>query len=153
MLVLLPLIGYDLGDPKTVSTSVGYLLQVSIACRITFCFIKVGTGLCRTCYVTSVTAVWSQQFDTADADNDGRIDRQEWIAHGGDDTGFDLCDSSEDDFESADPESRIDRQEWIDHFGNDLGFNAHDIGDDGTISREELLDDASVSPSPVYAIN
>ena len=76
VLVLLPLIGYGLGDPKTltVSTSVGYLLQVTIACRIIFCFIKVGTGLCRSCYVSSVTAVWSQQSDTADANDDGRID-------------------------------------------------------------------------------
>ena len=92
----------------------------------------------------------ARKFGIIDRDKNGRIDRQEWIAHGGDDTGFDLCDSCKDgaisraeflayDFECSDQDGTIDRQEWIDYFGNDLGFDAHDIGDDGTIGREELL--------------
>ena len=92
VLVLLPLIGYNLGDPKTVSEVVGHLLQVSIACRVTFCFIKIGTGLTAKCYVKRVTAKWSQTFDTADANQDGRIHRQEWIDHFGDINGFDAHD-------------------------------------------------------------
>merc|ERR1712086_373860 len=91
-LVLLPLIGYDLGDPDTVSEVVGYLLQVSIACRVTFCFIKIGTGFCGAWYVKRVTTKWSQTFDSADTNQDGRIHRQEWIAHFGNIKGFDAYD-------------------------------------------------------------
>ena len=96
MLVLLPLIGYDLGDPKTVSAVVGYLLQVTIACRIIFCFLKIGIGFCHSCYVKTVTKKWSQTFDAVDANQDGRIDRQEWISHFGDSKGFDAYDISHD---------------------------------------------------------
>ena len=86
---MLPLIGYDPGPPESVSIVVGYLLQASIASRIMFCFIKVGTGFCRACYVKSVSGKWSQTFDAADTGQDGRIDRLEWITYFGDIKGFD----------------------------------------------------------------
>ena len=149
MLVLLPLIGYDLGDPKTVSTSVGYLLQVSIACRITFCFIKVGTGLCRTCYVRSVTAVWSQQFNTADSDGDGRVDRQEWIAHFGDVKGFDAYDIGHDgcvshaEFLAYQKASRANTHKANAHdkllLDRRQKFGMADVDNDGRINRQEWI--------------
>ena len=94
--MLLPLAGYDLGDPETVSEIVGYLLQFSVACRVVFCLIKITGGLTRTCYLASISYTLSQTFGTTDVDQDGRIDRQEWIAHFGDDTGFDLHDFGHD---------------------------------------------------------
>ena len=97
VLVLLPLIGYDLGDPKTVSTAIGYLLQFSVACRIVFCFLQVfAHKLCRTCYVQKKDAKWSKEFSAVDRDNNGTIDREEWIAYFGDDKEFDAYDLGHD---------------------------------------------------------
>lgn len=182
VLVLLPLIGYDLGDPKTVSTATGYLLQVSVACRIIFCFLQVfGHGLARSCYVNKVDKKWSEEFSAANRDNDDKIDREEWIASFGDDKEFDAYDLGHDGtvsraeylaYERAlrgnvlgstlgnvrdvqpnsmvdqshefgitdeDNDGRINRQEWVARFGDDTGFDLHDIRGDGSISRAEFL--------------
>ena len=147
--MLLLLIEYDLGDPETVSTAVGYLLQVAIACRIVFCFIKVSSGLCRTCYITSVTATWSRTFGIVDVNQDKRIDRQEWIAHFGNDRRFDLYDIGHDGSVSnaeflahekalrgnaheLDAESQL-MVEWSDKFGT------ADVNRDGRIDRQEWI--------------
>merc|ERR1711957_321782 len=94
-----------------------------------------------------------RKFGHADVDNDGRIDRKEWIAHFGDDAGFDLCDIVQDGSVSRaellayeefvaldlDNDDRISRKEWIAYFGDDTGFDSHDVNIDGTISQAELL--------------
>ena len=143
-LVLMPLIGHDLGDAETI----GYLLQASIACRIIFCLMKVAIGLSHTYYLTRTTAKWSEMFGTADVDQDGRIDRNEWIAHFGDDTGFDLRDIghdggvSHDEFLAYEKSLRGARKLDAQHellVNRAREFGTIDLNQDGRIVREEWI--------------
>merc|ERR1711865_751348 len=91
-----------------------------------------------------------------DADGDGKISREEWIARYGSDAGFDQYDLDGDgiidanEFRmakcaeiqftrlDADGDGKITREEWIAKYGSDAGFDMYDLDGDGIIDSDEF---------------
>ena len=95
------------------------------------------------------------EHDKLDANHDGKISREEWIARYGSDKGFDeydlngdgiidadeyrKCKAAEIEFTKLDAnhDGKISREEWIARYGSDKGFDEYDLNGDGIIDADE----------------
>merc|ERR1711865_1052330 len=97
-----------------------------------------------------------QEFDKMDTNNDGEVDRAEWIALHGNDDGFDCYDMDdsntmdmldyrvghliEGDLARIDSnnDGKITKEEWIARYGNEDGFDRFDLNGDGIVDADEF---------------
>merc|ERR1712166_704862 len=98
-----------------------------------------------------------QEFDKMDTNNDGEVDRAEWIALHGNDDGFDCYDMDdsntmdmldyrvghliEGDLARIDSnnDGKITKEEWIARYGNEDGFDRFDLNGDGFVDAYEFV--------------